>query len=73
MQQIARNITMEEWGILQPGQYLLHDKDGEFCLAFQQLLDDAGIKRVPLLPKSPHLNAIAERGVRSVKGEHCGG
>jgi transposase InsO family protein len=32
-------------------------------------LDDAGVKRLPLPPRSPNLNAIAERFVRSVKEE----
>src|SRR2546427_5119385 len=30
MMQIARNVTMEEWGVLAPGQYLIHDRDGKF-------------------------------------------
>jgi putative transposase len=69
MMQIARNVTMEEWGFLSPGQYLIHDRDGKYCPAFQQLIDAAGIKRVPLPPRSPNLNAYAERWVRSVKEE----
>ena len=69
MMQIARNLTMDEWGVLKPGQYLIHDRDTKFCASFQQLLDEAGVKRLPLLPHSPNLNAIAERWVRSVKSE----
>jgi len=69
MVQIARNLTMEEWGILPLGQYLIHDRDTKFCAAFKQILDDAGVKRVPLPPRSPQLNAFAERWVRSVKEE----
>jgi transposase InsO family protein len=69
MMQVARNLTMEEWGILKPGQYLIHDGDKKFCPAYKQLLDDAGVKRLPLPPRSPNLNAIAERFVRSVKEE----
>ena len=69
MVQVARNVTMEEWGCLSPGQYLIHDRDGKYCPAFQQIIDDAGVKRVPLLPRSPNLNAYAERWVRSVKEE----
>jgi hypothetical protein len=64
MMQVARNLTMEEWGILKPGHYLLHDRDQKFCLAYNQLLDDAGVKRLPLPPRSPNLNAIAERFIR---------
>ena len=38
-------------------------------LPSRRLLDDAGVKRVPLPPRSPQLNAFAERFVRSVKEE----
>jgi len=69
MMQIARNVTMETWGFLAPGQYLIHDRDGTYCPASQQLIDTAGVTRVPLPPRSPHLNAYAERWVRSVKEE----
>jgi putative transposase len=69
MTQIARNVTMADWGVLGPGQYLMHDRDGKFCLAFQQLIDAAGVTRVPLPARSPNLNAYAERWVRSVKEE----
>ena len=69
MMQVARNVTMEEWGFLSPGQYLIHDRDTKFCAAFQQLIDNAGVERVVLPPRSPNLNAYAERWVRSVKDE----
>jgi transposase InsO family protein len=69
MGQVARNVTMAEWGFLSPGQYLIHDQDGKYCPAFQQIIDAAGVKRVPLPPRSPNLNAYAERWVRSVKEE----
>src|SRR3989442_1277740 len=69
MVQVARNVTMEEWGFLSPGQYLIHDRDGKYCPAFQQHIDAAGVKRVPLPPRSPNLNAFAERWVRSIKEE----
>jgi transposase InsO family protein len=69
MRQVARNLTMEEWGILKPGHYLIHDRDQKFCPAYNQLLDDAGVKRLPLPPRSPNLNAIAERFIRAVKSE----
>src|SRR3989442_1057984 len=69
MMQVARNVTMEEWGLLSPGQYLIHDRDTKFCAAFQQIIDEAGVERVVLPPRSPNLNAYAERWVRSVKDE----
>ena len=69
MRQIARHITMEAWGFLSPGQSLIHDRDGRYCPAFHQLIDAAGVTRVPLPPRSPNLHADAERWVRSVKEE----
>jgi transposase InsO family protein len=69
MIQIARNVTMADWGFLTPGQYLIHDRDGKYYPAFQRIIDDAGVKRVSLPPRSPNLNAYAERWVRSVKEE----
>jgi putative transposase len=70
MAQVARNVTMEEWGYLSPGHYLIHDRDGKYCPAFLQIIDDAGVQRVPLPPRSPNLNAYAERWVRSVQEEY---
>jgi hypothetical protein len=69
MKQIARNLTMEEWGVLKPGQYLIHDGGKKFGAAFKLMLDDAGVKRVPLPPRSPWLNAFSERWIQSVKTE----
>jgi transposase InsO family protein len=69
MVQIARNVTMADWGFLSPGQYLIHDRDTKFCMAFQATMDAAGVKRVVLPARSPNLNAYAERWVRSVKEE----
>jgi hypothetical protein len=34
MTQIARHVTMADWGFLGPGQYLIHDRDGKCCPAF---------------------------------------
>jgi hypothetical protein len=67
MMQITRNVTMEEWGFLSRGQYLMHDRDRKYCPAFQQLIDAAGVTRVPLPARSPNLNVYAECWVRSVK------
>jgi len=69
MVQIARNLTMADWGFLAPGQYLIPDRDSKYCSAFQHMIDTAGITRVPLPPRSPNLHASAERWVRSVKEE----
>jgi hypothetical protein len=62
MMQVARNLTMNELGIPKPGQYLIHDRDKKFCLAYHQILDDAGVKRLPLPPRSPNLNSDIHNG-----------
>ena len=69
MVQVARNVTRQDWGFLEPRQYLIHDRDGKFCPAFQRVIKAAGVTRVPLPARSPNLNAYAERWVRSVKDE----
>jgi transposase InsO family protein len=60
---------MEKWGVLKPGQYVIHDGDRKFCAACKQRRDDAGVKRVPLPPRSPWLHAFAERWMQAVKAE----
>jgi putative transposase len=69
MVQMARNATDEETGHLRGQQYLLHDRDTKFCPAFREVLRSAGVRPVALPPRSPNLNAFAERRVRSVKQE----
>ena len=69
MTQIARNVTMADWGVLEPGQYLIHDRDGKYCPAFQRTIEATGVQRVIFPPRSPNLNAYAERWVRSIKKE----
>jgi transposase InsO family protein len=69
MTQMARNVTVEDWGVLSLGQFLIHDRDAKFCPAFQHTMDGVGVRRVVLPPRSPNLNAYAERWVCSVKEE----
>jgi hypothetical protein len=73
MVQMARNVTMEEWGLLSPGQYLIHDRDTKFCAAFQQIIDDAGVERVVLPPRSPNLKAYAAYYISCVRWIMNGG
>jgi Integrase core domain/Homeodomain-like domain len=47
----------------------IHDRDSKFYPTFQRAIDAAGVIRVPLPPRSPNLNAYAERWVRSVQDE----
>jgi putative transposase len=65
MSQIARNLTDAEQGILTGKRYLIHDRDPLFTAAFLQIIADAGVESVKLPPRSPNLNAYAERFVRA--------
>jgi len=67
--QIARNVSMDGFGFLKSGDFVIHDRDRKFCSSFQQIIDSAGIRRVALPPRSPNWNAFAERRVRSIKEE----
>jgi len=69
MEQMARNVTMEENGFLANCRYLLHDRDSKYCPSFRQVIDTGAVRTIPLPPRSPNLNAYAERWVRSVKEE----
>src|SRR5262245_907180 len=68
---VARNVTMEAWGFLSPGQYLIHHHAPKFCPAFQQIIDDAGVERIVLPLRSPNLNASRVRAF-SLRLDHSG-
>jgi hypothetical protein len=69
MKQVARNVTMDEWGFLKGQRYLIHDRDSKFSEAFRAIIRSRGIEPKRLPAKSPNLNAYAERFVRSIKEE----
>jgi len=69
MKQIARNLTDAFDGFLNGKRYVLMDRDGKFCPAFQAILKNEDIKPVQLTPRSPNLNAHVERFHRSLKEE----
>ena len=69
MAQIARNITMDEYGFLRSGESLIHDRDGKYCPSFLKKLEGSGVRSIALPSRSPNLNAYAERWVRSIKEE----
>jgi len=68
MEQIARNVS-GEGGFLTGKKYLIHDRDPLYTAKFESILKAAGVEPVKLPPRSPNLNAHAERFVRSVKEE----
>lgn len=69
MKQVARNATMEDVGFLNEMKYVIHDRDGKFCPAFDGVLKSAGKGLVKLPARSPDLNAFAERWILSCKDE----
>jgi putative transposase len=69
MKQIARNVTMDEWGFLDNCRYLIHDRDTKYCQSFRDIIESSEVKTLPLPARSPNLNAFAERWVKSVKDD----
>jgi transposase InsO family protein len=70
MSQIGRQVTDVVDGFLYGKRYLIHDRDPLFTAEFLSLLAGVGVESVKLPPRSPNLNAHAERFVRSIK-ESC--
>ena len=70
MNQVARTLIDSVDGLLTGKRYLIHDRDPLFTQEFLSILKDAGVESVKLPPRSPNLNAHAERFVRSIK-ESC--
>jgi transposase InsO family protein len=68
VKQIARNVTGVTGELCNAG-YLIHDRDTKYTEGFDQILEAAGIEAIKLPPKSPNLNAFAERWILSVKVE----
>jgi transposase InsO family protein len=50
-------------------RYLIHDRDSCFTTQFQSILEEPGIKPVPVCCQAPNMNAIVERWILSVKTE----
>jgi len=68
--QCGRQLTDPDAGCLRGKRFLLHDRDPRFTEAFADTLAAAGVETVRLPPRSPNLNAYAERFVRTIK-ESC--
>jgi putative transposase len=69
MLQVARNETDLQAGALHSKRYLIIDRDTKYSEQFRRLIRDNGTKVIRLPPRSPNLNAYAERFVRSIKDE----
>ena len=69
MRQIARNLIDGFDGFLVGKRFLIHDRDPLYTKEFRELLEMGGVRSVRLPPRSPNLNAYAERFVLSIKSE----
>jgi putative transposase len=69
MMQMGRNLLDVFDGPLMDKRYLIVDRDTKYCAAFRQMLAREGVQVIRLPPRSPNLNAYAERYVRSVREE----
>src|SRR5262249_31524440 len=69
MLRMARQLTDGIDGILLNKRYIILDRDTKYCQAFQTFMKREGIAVIRLPPRSPNLNAHAERWVRGVRDE----
>ena len=70
MLQAARILTDYEDGFLKGKRHLIHDRDPLYnTTGFHDILRSSGIEPIKLPARSPDLNSIAERFVKSVKFE----
>ncbi len=69
MLQVGRNLVDAESGAMRGKAYLNLDRDTKYTDQFRQLIRGSGTNVIRLPPRSPNLNAYAERFVRSIKDE----
>lgn len=69
MVQMARNLTDAREPFLRHMRFLIMDRDTKYSATFRAALTREHIEPIRLPPRSPNLNAYAERFVRSVKSE----
>ena len=69
VEQMARNFTDLVDGFLRAARHPIQDRDPLYTRVFAEILRSGGVQSIRLPPKSPNLNAYAERFVRSIKEE----
>jgi len=62
-------MTNSQSVALHAKHYLIIDRDAKYSAQFWRLIRDNSTKVIRLPPRSPSLNACAERFVRSIKNE----
>ena len=68
-QQQARNLLIDLDGQAHRFRYLIRDRDAKFTAVFDAVFTAAGIEVVRIPPRSPRVNAYADRWVRTVRAE----
>jgi len=69
MMQVGRNLIDAFDGFLRRKRFLLLDRDPLYTQDFRDLLQKAGVTPLRLPPRTPNLNAYAERFVLSIESE----
>jgi transposase InsO family protein len=69
MLQVARNVCDVEDGVLRQGGTLIVDRDAKYSNDWRCFIEAQGVEVIRLPPRSPNLNAYAERFVRTIKSE----
>jgi len=67
--QQARNLLLDLGERAAGFRYLIRDRAGQFTVAFDTVLVDAGIETLKIPPCNPRANAYAERFVLTVRTE----
>ena len=65
------DLIFAEHRCLAGKRILIMDRDRKYCERFRSLLEESGTNVLRLPPRSPNLNAYAERFVLSIKQECC--
>src|SRR3569623_2285720 len=66
MMQMGRKLNDIDEGFVRDKRYLVMDRDAKYNPTFRALLEREGMEIIRLPPRSPNLNAFAERFVRSI-------
>jgi putative transposase len=67
--QQARQLVWELSEREQPLRFLIHDNDGSFCQAFDDVFESEGFHVIPTPVRAPNANAFAERWILSARQE----
>ena len=69
MTQIAKNVSMDEWGFLEGCRYLIQDRDTKYCQSYRDIIETGDVKTLPLPAPSPNFHAFSEPWVKTFKDD----